>query len=111
MTVDEIYHLIGQNMVDSITEDWTEAVLSIDRLDKYTSVSGEYKTPNNEVRKMDDSRFGFLFSQVVHELHTITTEGGQNKWNKLKAILKPDGKFNMEFIWDQEFYDKVYKVK
>ena len=41
------------------------------------------------------------------ELHEITTEEDNNKWNKAVFTLTPDGSFDMEFIWDQELHDRI----
>ncbi|WP_161662313.1 hypothetical protein [Pedobacter sp. V48] len=46
----------------------------------------------------------------ILELHRITTEGDGNKWNGAVYESSSDGKFNMEFIWDQDFQDEVERL-
>ena len=48
--------------------------------------------------------------QALHHLHQITTKGGHNRWNRAVFKLWPDGKFNMEFIWDQELHDEIERL-
>jgi hypothetical protein len=111
MTVNEIYNNIGQVIVDSIQEDWVIAILNINRLDKYVAAQCKYENIHNQECIMDDSELGYSFSLLIHELYSITTEGGHNRWNKLKFILYPTGKFEMDFIWDQEYQDKIDNAK
>ena len=47
---------------------------------------------------------------ALMELHSITTEGGSNKWNRAIYTLMPDGKFDMEFIGDQELQDEIERL-
>ena len=110
MTLDDIYHAIGQVIVDSIEEDWQIAQLSITRLDKYTSVSGTYKTVSGEEKPINDSNFGYPFSKLIHKLHALITSDGKSRWNKLKFKLFPTGKFEIDFIWDQEYQDEIDRL-
>jgi len=107
MTADEIYHFIGQTIVDSITEDWRVAMLHIERQHKYTGIKGEYENSKEIISSMDDSLLGYHFSTHIHQLHSITTESGHNRWNKLNFVLYPGGKFEMDFIWDQTYQDEI----
>lgn len=40
-------------------------------------------------------------------MHEVTTEGGKNRWNRVKFTLYPDGKFNIDFEWDQALFDEI----
>jgi hypothetical protein len=44
------------------------------------------------------------------DLQKISTKGGGNKWNKAIFTLSQEGKFDMEFIWDQELQDEVDRL-
>lgn len=46
----------------------------------------------------------------MKELHEITTEGGNNRWNRIEFKLSSDGKMNLEFIWDQELFDELERL-
>ena len=109
MTVGDIYQDIGQRISDSIEEEWQKATLLIDRLENYISVEGSYITEGIEKRL--DEVHGYLFSINIHELHLITTAQAQNKWNKLKIVMLSSGKFEMDFIWDQEYQDEINTAK
>jgi hypothetical protein len=109
MTAGEIYNAIGQTISDSISEDWSEATLHIDRLDKYVSLIGSYVSGNGETKRLDHALFGYKFSKLIHRLHEITTEGGSNKWNKLQFRVMSAGQFQLDFKWDQDFQDQIDK--
>jgi hypothetical protein len=40
--------------------------------------------------------------EMVEALHDITTNQHNAKWNKLDFTLFPQGRFDLNFIWDQE---------
>ncbi|KAA2242751.1 hypothetical protein F0L74_09495 [Chitinophaga agrisoli] len=110
MTVDEIYLNIGQGMAGAIEESsWTKARLLIKVVGTgVVGYTGDYQIRETghdmSVRKIPrDIRLW------IRELHEITTEGGSNKWNRAVFTLLPDGKFDMEFIWDQELQDEIEK--
>jgi hypothetical protein len=107
MTVNEIYLEIGQAIYDSIeVEDWERAILNIEIQDKYLGTHFVYFLKNN-VKKSAKLIKEPNFADSIFELHSITTEGGHNRWNKLAFTLYPDFKFNLDFIWDQEWQDEV----
>ena len=58
-----------------------------------------------EVENIDDDVTDWL-----SQLHEITTEGGNNKWNRAIFTLFSTGKFDMEFIWDQELNDEIERL-
>ncbi|MDA3616526.1 hypothetical protein [Polluticaenibacter yanchengensis] len=110
MTVDEIYQRIADIINNAIAEDWLEATAYLKRVEKVVGFTGEYVNIEGEHKSLE-AKFGFFDAKAVHELHSITTEGGHNRWNKLKFTLYPTGKFEMDFIWDQEHQDKLDNVK
>jgi len=59
-----------------------------------------------DVFKLDDH-----VGNDFHELYNIMTEeGDQHKWNKAKFKLTPDGKFSIDFDWDQALADEVARL-
>ena len=44
---------------------------------------------------------------AIKELHEVTTNGDQNRWNRAKFTITPDKKIEIDFIWDQEWQDRV----
>lgn len=70
----------------------------------------EYKTDNGEVKNtiLQDS---FKNMRDIKELNAImTAENNKNKWNKAVFTVNPEGKFDMQFIWDQELQDEIEKL-
>ena len=107
MNVNEIYLAIAQQICNIIEdENWETAVLNIKRQDKSVGFSGFYLDIIKSKKFLDIWSIE-LEDDIIHELHAITTEGGHNRWNKLEFTLFPDGKFDLQFIWDQEWQDEV----
>jgi hypothetical protein len=107
MTVDEIYNKIGQAIVDSIeVKNWDKAQLHLE----VVGTSVDFKGYLNENERFN-APGGFLLAKAVLNLHEITAEGGGNKWNRAVFTLWPEGKFDMEFIWDQELNDEIEKIE
>jgi hypothetical protein len=104
---DEIYNEIGQIIVDSISDEWEVSTLNIIRLDKYVSVDGFYIDKYSNKHELDNSNLGYFFSLKIHELYEIMAKEIKNPWNKLKFILYQAGKFEIDFIWDQEYQDEI----
>ncbi|SDK12882.1 Protein of unknown function, DUF600 [Pedobacter sp. ok626] len=110
-TINEIYLNIAQGIVNAIEEDnWTNALLEIEIVGTgVVGYSGAYNIGETNhdmsVRKMPRD-----IRNWIRELHAITTKGGNNKWNRAVFSLKPDGKFDMEFIWDQVLQDEIERL-
>ena len=106
--VSEIYTRIGQRIVDSIEDKWINAELHIEYV-------GSVKTILNYSHNDESKNTGLIDSfknmRDIKKLHEITTENPKNKWNRAVFSIKPDGDFDMEFIWDQELQDKVESFK
>jgi len=111
MTVDEIYLNIGQSIADAIEQDnWTKAWLNLEFVGTgVVGYTGDYEignvTHNISVRKIPRD-----IRDWIRELHQITTAKGNNRWNRAVFTLTPDGKFDMEFKWDQELQDEVERL-
>lgn len=109
MEISDIYREIGQNILDSISDNWVEAKLNIE----YAGSVGfnlEYKNKDRE-EKSAKFQNAFSASRKIKDLHVITTENEKNKWNRAVFSLKPDGDFDIEFVWDQELQDEVESFK
>lgn len=109
-TTDEIYQAIADNIKAVIGEEWAYAELNIETLGTMVSFIGEYMNANKEKKQIDVDEFDFQLTFDILELHRISTEDGINKWNKATVHLTSEGNFNMEFIWDQQFYDEIYRL-
>lgn len=109
MIVDEIYQRIANIINEAITEDWKEATALLKRVKKVVGFTGSYLDANG-ISKNLEAKFGFFDAKAIHELHQITTEGGKNRWNRLKFTLYPTGKFELDFIWDQDYDDELSRI-
>lgn len=106
MTVDEIYAKLAQSILGNIgTDTWDKAQLHLEVI----GTSVDFKGYLNAGERFN-APGGFLLAKAVLELHAITTEGGRNRWNRAVFTLFPDGKFDMQFIWDQELQDEIVRL-
>jgi hypothetical protein len=111
MTVDEIYLNLAQAIAGAIEQDnWTKAKLDIEFVgDGVVGYTGEYHIDNSTV-DISVRKIPREIRNWIKELQSITTGGGNNKWNRAIFTLTSDGKFNMEFIWDQDLHDQIKKL-
>lgn len=101
---------IVTNISTVINGEWVKAKLDIEVIGKMVSFTGNYLNNKNETKQIDVDEFDFQLTFDVLELHKITTEGGNNKWNRAVFSVQPDGAFDMEFIWDQELQDEIERL-
>ncbi len=111
MTVDEIYLHIGQSIVNAIDEaDWTDVELNIEIVGfGVVGYTGSYNI-GSQRRELAVRTIPREIRNWIRELHEITTQGGNNKWNRAIFTMNPDGDFNMGFIWDQALQDEVERL-
>ncbi|HEX7801699.1 MAG TPA: immunity protein YezG family protein [Pseudoxanthomonas sp.] len=111
MTIDEIYSNIGQNIFNSIEDgNWTKATLNIEIVgDGVVGYSGEYEI-GGDIKDISVRKISRDIRSWIRELHGITTEKGNNKWNRAVFNLTRDGKFDMDFIWDQALQDDIERL-
>jgi hypothetical protein len=109
-TVDEIYQAIAENINAVIQEEWKTAELKIEAIGEMVSNMGTYINGADEEKQIDVDEFDFQLTFDILELQKMTTEGGNNKWNRAIFTLTSNGKFDMEFIWDQELQDEVERL-
>ncbi|WP_404812187.1 hypothetical protein ACIRNY_12130 [Capnocytophaga canimorsus] len=109
-TIEEIYQSLASNINNAIEEDWSKAVVNIETVGEMASFKGFYLNKDNLQNQIevDDFDFDLLFD--ILDLHKITTEGGNNQWNKAIFTLFPNGNFDMEFIWDQAWHDEIVRL-
>jgi hypothetical protein len=109
-TVDDIYLAIATNIASAVKEDWASAAVNFEVLDGMVGYDGSYVSGSGQEEQIDVEEFDFQLTLDLLELHGITTAGGNNRWNRAVFKLEPQGKFDMQFIWDQELHDEVEKL-
>jgi len=109
LTIDEIYESIGQNVIENLPTEWLEAFIDAERsTDDALKLSGGYSSIDSEFTSFKFRKFDRRIVDEFHELYSIMTkEGNQHKWNRAKFKLAPDGKFSIDFDWDQALADEV----
>lgn len=109
MTIDEIYLSIGEEITSAIIEEsWEEAQLHFKVVgDGVVGYTGEYFDQYNNPKDIDVFSINPDIHDWLCELHELTTEGGNNRWNRATFTLFPDGEFDMEFQWDQDLDDEI----
>jgi len=106
MTVNEVYNRLGSFLIDIIPDSqWKKAELNIEIQPGMLGMSGGCFCKGQVISLR--TRYDDELKSAVKWLHQITTEGGSNKWNKAVFTITPDKKFDMEFIWDQEWQTEV----
>ncbi|NTS77887.1 DUF600 family protein [Catenovulum sp. SM1970] len=109
MNVDEIYLEIVQKMVSSINDVWTEASINFEYLGDSAEYNGRYLKTDNKIQQYQ-FKVGYQTYKLFKQLHHITTENSENKWNRAKFTLEPSGKFNIDFEWDQDLADEIERL-
>ena len=108
MSVEEIYANIGQSIKNAVQNDqcsYARLHINIEGAG-VVGYTGDYQigeaTHDMSVRNMPREIRTWL-----RDLHAITTEGGNNRWNQAVFTLAADGKFDMKFIWNQALHDEI----
>ena len=108
-TINEVYESIAQNIVNSISSDWKNSNLEVELYDDAAEFDATFETGTGEVED-----FSFDIGQAYddfEELYAIMTEeNDHHKWNRAKFKLTPDGKFSIDFDWDQELFDEIARL-
>lgn len=108
----EIYQMIADRILAGINisdEAWKESVANIKRQEGMVSFTGYYIKEDGTEKSLE-SPFSFFDGLAIHELHSIITSDGRSRWNTLKFRLFPTGKFELDFIWDQEYQDEIDRL-
>ena len=112
LTIDEIYNSIGQNIVNNLPSEWLEAFIDVERgSDDALKLGGGYSSLDSNFTSFKFRNFDRRIVDDFHELYAIMTEeNDHHKWNRAKFKLTPDGKFSIDFDWDQELFDEIARL-
>jgi len=110
--IDDIYTSIAQYLSACIDEDWADITLEVEReADNVIGFTGGYNSITGEQKNLSVGKLNEQVDDDFDEIYCIMTEEGeQNKWNRVKFKLTPDGKFSIDFDWDQELADEVARL-
>jgi len=87
-----------------------QAELHIEALGEMVSNTGSYINGADETKQLDVEDFDFQLTFELLDLQKITAEGGAEKWNRAVFKLAHEGKFDMEFSWDQASQGEVQRL-
>lgn len=99
MVIDEIYRTIAQDISDAINTQWCVAHVTF----LFEEDAGEFECvyiEDVDAGIEHDFDVSYETYKAFNELHEITTEGGENRWNRAKFTLYPTGEFSIHFDWD-----------
>ena len=109
----EIFSQIATAIIDILPkgEPFHYAVLEIKRLTANIGYSGFYINNNNNNKWLDIFNLN-LDTKYIEELYIITQTHllVHKNWNRAKYTLFPDGKFEVEYTWDEALQNEVDKL-
>lgn len=112
MTQQEIFNLLANGIIDALPQglEFNEAILNIMRLEGVVEFNAYALTKSGEKRNLEID-MGYKYAKAVLDLYRLTqTQPPFHKnWNRAKYILYPEGKIQIEYIWDQVLQDEVDK--
>ncbi len=90
--------------------DFTTCCLQMERQDGVTGFSAMFKDANEHKTSLRIDKRSEL-CEVIRDLYTITQTQPpiHRDWNKAVFTLYPDGKADMEYIWDAEMQAEIDK--
>jgi hypothetical protein len=108
-TINEVYECIAQHLMDCVDNNWSHITFNVERsAGDVIEYTGIFNTLENKEEYLDVFELDNHVGDDFHELYSIMTEeGDQHKWNRAIFKLTPDGKFSIDFDWDQELADEV----
>ena len=110
--IKEIINELANSVLDILpkNEAFQYIVLKIKRLEDNVGFQGFYFDEQGIRKSLSIWDFNFN-SDRIHELYKITTEQPpkHKNWNRADFTIYSDGRFNMEYIWDQQLQDEVDK--
>ena len=102
--VKEVFEKLGKDINSAIDEPWETAELLIEASPTHSGFNGSYLNSNGEKKNLRIRKFSADSGFLVIALNARTSEG-VDKWNRAIFKMTSDGKFNMEFSWDQDLQD------
>ncbi|NOQ65508.1 MAG: DUF600 family protein [Methyloprofundus sp.] len=107
--IDEVYESIAQNIVNVISDDWSNATLKVEFYINAMELKATYLTLSGKTKDLDT--IPQMFKDFKDLYFIMTKEGELHKWNRATFKLAPTGKFSIDFDWDQELADEIERLK
>lgn len=110
MTEQEVFVVFVKALINAIPDgcSYQYCILQLERLPNYTSAWAKITDYDGNIQVLDIETDLY---DIIQELYTITqTQPPIHKdWNKAVFTLYPDGKVDMEYIWDAEWQARIDK--
>ncbi len=111
--LDAIYANISAMMIKAMDPLWSEAVLEVELHSLAIGLSGGY------LRSVDSEPSSFTFQRedkknlinALIKLHLQTGKDEDNCWNTMTYHLHTDGRYKVDFSWNQALADDIEKVR
>ncbi|MBO0931215.1 hypothetical protein [Fibrella aquatilis] len=107
MTQNEIYDQLIAAVTDNLTSPWTICRLNGRYLDNGLDVEfdGIYLTPDGDEKPLSTD-FHEDVTEAVVALYQLRKTQGQSRANVLQLDLSAQGKYTVQYSWDQEIQDE-----
>lgn len=106
----EIFNLLAVGLIEDIPQglQFKEAILEIMRLDGVVEFNSYVIDTIGKKISLEVS-MGYKSAKAVIELYNITQNQPpiHKNWNRAKYTLFPDGKMEIEYIWDEALQKEV----
>lgn len=111
--LNDIYAKISAMIIKGIEDHWSEAVLEVELHALAIGLSGGYlrsvgAEPSPFTFQREDKKT--LINTLI-ELHLQTDQDEQNCWNTMSYHLHTDGRYKVDFSWNQELADDIERVR
>ena len=93
-------------MRENLVEPWDKAMIRAEVHSGVVRLKGGYES-SGAYRSFRFRDFNRRIIADFEELHEVTTEGQEGRWNRAQFSLQPDGKFSIDFLWDQDLADEI----
>jgi hypothetical protein len=107
------FNLLANLIIDSLkSESFRTAWLNIEMASDVIAMDGEYIDLSGNKKNMEvESEIQHF--KAVRNIKEITQSHPLQhaRWNRAKFTISSDGKFNMEYVWDQSLQDEVEKYR
>ena len=109
-TINEIYETIGQEMINTLPEQWDTAWIevNIDQIDQVISMGAKYSYDGSifdfDVDVVDGALIESESDEAFYALyHLMQKDKNDIPWNKARFEINNEGDFDIEFKLDEDF--------
>ena len=111
--LNDIYANISAMIIKGIEDNWSEAVLEVELHALAIALSGGYlrsigTEPSPFSYQREDKKT--LINTLI-ELHLQTGQDEENCWNTMSYHLHTDGRYKVDFSWNQDLADDIERVR